>query len=355
MTGIPSYRLPRGILSREADIIKKVGVEIKLNTRMGRDITLEQLSSQGFKAIFIATGAHLGRELGIKAEKEGLIDGVEFLRNVNLGKRLEAKDRVIIIGGGNVAVDCARTCLRLGFKDVTIVYRRSRAEMPGTKEEIEEAEGEGAKITFLAAPVKVLTEASKVIGVECIRMELGEPDASGRKRPVPIPGSEFVIETDMVIPAIGEMPDLFFLSGKKTIKTTEQGTIEIAPYSSQTSQPGIFSGGDCVTGPATLIKAIAAGNRVAKSIDQYLRLGRVAPSEEDWVEDIIHDVSLSRQREEGIIVKGIRQSPEQLAKPDRKLNFNEVEQCLASEAATNEAERCLRCYRVVLLAINGDK
>ena len=358
LVGIPSYRLPRDILSREADIIKKIGVEIKLNTKIGRDITLESLIGEGFKAIFIATGAHLGREFDIenwKEDYEGLADGVEFLRDVNLGKKVEPKDRVIIVGGGNVAIDCARTCLRLGFKDVTIVYRRSRAEMPGRKEEVEEAEREGVKIHFLAVPVKVLDEVGKVVGAECIRMELGEPDASGRRRPVPIKGSEFTLQADVIISAIGEKPDLSCLTGGEKIKITEMDTIEVAPFTYQASRTGIFSGGDCVTGPATLIEAIAAGNEAARNIDQYLRLDTVAPSDEDLVQSLVHDVSLSRQRQAGIIAKGARQSPELLPIQNRGLNFDEVEKCFATESALKEAERCLRCYRVMLLAINSEK
>jgi len=358
LAGIPSYRLPKDILGREVSIIKRLGIEVKPDTRVGNDITLEQLSSQGFKAIFIATGAHLGRESDIenwKEDYEGLIEGVEFLRSVNLGKKAAAKNRVIIVGGGNVAVDCARTCLRLGCKNVTIVYRRSRAEMPGRQEEIEEAEQEGTKFHFLAVPVKVLTEGNKVIGAECIRMELGEPDASGRRRPIPIKGSEFVIETDMIISATGEAPDLSFLTGEEQIRITEQGTIEVEPNKCQTGKAEVFSGGDCVTGPATLIEAIAAGNRAARSIDQYLQSGKVTPSDEDVAENWLHDVALSRRRDGNIVASRPRQSPEQLAIPDRVSNFNEVERCLTSEAAAKEAERCLRCYRVMLLAVASEK
>lgn len=357
LVGIPPYRLPRDILEREADIIRQLGVEIKLNTKLGRDITLEQLSSDGFKAIFIATGAHLGREFDIENWSEdyaGLIDGVKFLRDVNLGKKIKAKNRVIIVGGGNVATDCARTCLRLGFKDVTIIYRRSRVEMPGREEEVEAAEREGVKIHFLATPIKVLTEGDKVTGAKCIRMELGEPDASGRRRPIPVKGSEFVLQTDMIISAIGEAPDLSFLSGSKLIRITEQGTIGVDPLSYQTSQVGVFSGGDCVAGPATLIEAIAAGNRVARSIDQYLTLGKIVQSEEESSESLTHDIGLSRQREKGIIAKSPRQSLEQLSPPDRVLSFDEVERCLTAEAAVREAERCLRCYRVMLLAVASE-
>ena len=353
LVGIPPYRLPKDILAAEVDTLKKLGVEIKLNTKLGRDITLKQLSRQGFKAIFIATGAHLGRESDIENWREGhpgLVDGTKFLRDVNLGKKVEARDKVIIVGGGNVAIDCARTCLRLGFKKVTIVYRRSRVEMPARKEEVEAAEEEGVKIHFLAVPVKVLTEGKRVIGAECIRMELGKPDTSGRRRPVPVKGSEFTLPANMIISAIGEAPDLSFLA-QDELETTEQGTIKVAPFTYQTSQTGVFSGGDCVIGPATLIEAIAAGNKAARSIDQYLRSGIVTPSEEDVKERLTHDIGLSREWGGGIIARRKRQSPEQLPSADRAQSFDEVEKCLTAESAVKEAERCLRCYRVMLLSV----
>jgi formate dehydrogenase beta subunit len=353
LVGIPPYRLPKDVLAAEVDTFNKLGVEIKLNTRLGRDITLKRLSRQGFKAIFIATGAHLGRESDIENWREGhpgLVDGTKFLRDVNLGKKVKAKDKVMIVGGGNVAIDCARTCIRLGGKNVTIVYRRSRVEMPARKEEVEAAEEEGIKIHFLAVPVKVLTEGKRVIGAECIRMELGKPDASGRRRPVPVKGSEFTITTDMIIPAIGETPDLSF-STQGELETTEQGTIKVAPFTYKTSQTGIFSAGDCVTGPATLIEAVAAGNKAARSIDQYLTSGIVAPSEEDVKERLTHDIGLSREWGGGIIARRKRQSPEQLPSADRVQSFDEVEKCLTAESAVKEAERCLRCYRVMLLAV----
>ncbi|HUU07916.1 MAG TPA: FAD-dependent oxidoreductase [Dehalococcoidales bacterium] len=352
--GIPAFRLPRNVLGREVDIIKKLGIDVKLNTRVGKDISLEQLLKQGFKAVFIATGAHAGRELGIEVEGGGVVDGVEFLRDVNMGQKVAVKKRVIIVGGGNVAIDCARTCLRLGFKEVTILYRRSRAEMPARGEEIEAAEAEGAKIHYLAAPVKALTEGGQVTGVECIRMKLGEPDDSGRRRPIPIEGSEFTIGTDMIIPAIGEKPDLSLIEGK-SINITKWGTIVVDAPTGQTSLPGVFAGGDCVSGPATLVEAIAAGNKAARSIDRYLKSGRVTPPEEQVVEDWLHDVALSHQRDGNVVAKKERQSPEQLPVAKRKRGFDEVEQCLTLEMAAKEAERCLRCYRVMLLAVDGKK
>jgi len=352
LAGIPAFRLPRKTIGREAEIIQKAGIEFKLNTRVGRDVTLGSLHNDGFKAIFIATGAYSSRKLGIEGEDGGVVEGVGFLCDVNLGKKIAAKGRVVIIGGGNVAVDCARTCLRLGFKEVTIVYRRSRDEMPGGKEEIADAEKEGVKIHFLAAPVKIITQNDKVTGVECIAMKLGEPDASGRKRPVPVPGSEFTVATDMVLSAIGEKPDLSFLSEADQIEITDDGNIKIAPDTCRTSRAGVFSGGDCVTGPATLIEAIAAGNRAASNIDQYLKSEKPIKSEADIIADLVHNVNLSGQREKVVVAKMERCSPQQLAVKDRLKDFAEVESVFTDGNAIKEAERCLRCYRVMLLAVN---
>ena len=358
LAGIPTYRLPDAILEREVDIIKDLGIELKLNTRVGKDITLKEIFADGFKAVFVATGAHLSRKFEIenwKEEYDGVVDGVELLRDFNLDKKIASRGRVIIVGGGNVAMDCARTCLRFGCEDVSIVYRRSRAEMPGRREEIESAENEGVKIHFLAVPVKVLAEGNKVIGAECIRMELGEPDASGRRRPVPIKGSEFVMEADMIIAAIGEMPDLSFLTGTESVDTTDWGTISVDRYTYQTSMPGVFAGGDSVNGPATVIEAIAAGNRAAKSIDQYLKSGKVTVSDDDLMENLLHNVDLKQRRGRSITARNERQHPEELPVADSIKDFSEVEQCFEYEVAVKEAERCLRCYRVMLAATTSEK
>ncbi|MFC2034271.1 FAD-dependent oxidoreductase [Chloroflexota bacterium] len=355
LAGIPAYRLPKDVLKQETDKIKKLGIDFKFNTKVGKNITIDQLYAQGFKAIFIATGAHLGRESDVEnwnEEYDGVTEGLDFLRDVNSGKNIAPnKNKVIIIGGGNVAMDCARTCIRLGSKEVTVVYRRSRDEMPGRQEEIEEAEREGVKFHFLALPVKVFNKGNKVTAAECIKMELGEPDDSGRRRPVPVKNSEFTIETDMIISAIGEIPDLSFLTKDKEINVTERGTVEVKEGIYQTTKAGVFSGGDCVVGPATLIEAIAAGNKAAKSIDQYLQTGKVTVTEEDMTENWLHDLALIRQRNDNIVVSEVRKSPEQLDLTDRALNFNEVEQCFTDELATEETERCLRCYRVMLMAV----
>lgn len=358
LVGIPAYRLPDDILKSDIEKIKRLGIDVKLDTRLGRDITLEQLSQKGFKAVFIATGAHLSRGFDIenwKANSEGIADGIEFLRRIKSGEKVKPKDKVIIIGGGNVAIDCACNCLRLGCKDVTIIYRRSRAEMPARKEEVEEAEKEGVKFDFLVTPVKVVMDKGKVTGAECIKMKLGEPDASGRRRPIPIKGSEYIVKTDMIISAIGEMPDLSFAAGGGEINVTEQGTIAADAFTCKTETPWVFSGGDCVTGPASIIEAIAAGNRAALSIERYLQSGEVSLSKDNIAEILLRNVGLGQQRK-GIIATGSsRQLPEQLPLNERKNNFSEIEKCFTTEVAIKEAERCLRCYRVMLMAITGGK
>ncbi|MEA3443005.1 MAG: FAD-dependent oxidoreductase [Chloroflexota bacterium] len=349
--GIPQYRLPKNILNREIEIIKGMGVEIKLNTKVGEDILIEGLWKDGYKAVFVAVGAHKSRDMGVGGEDqsyEGFIDGVKFLRDMNLGRRIEPKDKVLIVGGGDVAVDCARSCLRLGFRDVNIVYRRSLVEMPARETEIEEAEKEGVKINYLVTPTKILADNGKVVGAECIKMELGEPDASGRRRPIPIKGSEFTINADMVIPAIGQEPDLSCLAGEDQVKFTSYMTVDADPDTCQTNREGIFSAGDCVTGPAILIDAVAAGNRAAQSIDQYIREGKV--SQNSKMPGVVPGIELAAQREKEVVARKAPQVMDRLPIEARIRGFLEVEQSFGPEAALEEAKRCLRCYRVMLWA-----
>jgi len=351
--GIPQYRLPTKILDRDIELIEKTGVEIRLNTKIGKDLEMGDLWKGGYKAIFIAIGAHKGRKMGAEGEDkdyEGFVDGMKFLQDVNLGRVIEPKNRILIVGGGDVAVDCARSCLRLGFRDVNIVYRRSRVEMPARKAEIEEAEKEGVKISYLAAPTKILAKDGKVIGAECIKMALGEPDSSGRRRPIPIKGSEFVMEADMIIPAIGQQPDLSFLPVRDQIKLAKQLTIETDITTCQTSGEGIFAGGDCVTGPAVLIDALASGNKAAQSIDQYIRKGKVTQGEDTKLESAVKGINISAQREQEIIPREMPQITSQLPLKKRIGNFREVENGFNTEAALEEAKRCLRCYRVMVWA-----
>jgi NADPH-dependent glutamate synthase beta subunit-like oxidoreductase len=266
---IPEHRLPKKIVDFDIKRITDLGVKIKTNTAIGKSLKIKQLLEQGYSAIFVATGAHEERTLGIEGEElNGVFHALDFLEKANK-KEIELPDTVSIIGGGNVAVDSAETALRFGVKEVTILYRRSRAEMPASPWEIKEAEEEGAKIEFLVAPKRILGENGKVTAIECMRMELSEPDETGRRRPVTIKGSEFVIETGTVIMAIGQFPNTDFLP--ETVEITEKRTIAADPFTLETSSDGIFAGGDTVSGPATLMKAIIAGKRAAISIHLYLR------------------------------------------------------------------------------------
>jgi len=337
--GIPEYRLPKKVLQNEIEAIQKLGVEIKLNSPIGKNgLTLDKLWKQGYKAIFIAVGAHSSMKLDVPGEKlEGVYHGVSFLRDVNLGKEVTVGERVAIVGGGNVAIDAARTAFRLGSKEVFIVYRRSRQEMPASEEEIEGAEQEGIKINYLAAPVRIVGKDGKVAGMECIRMELGEPDASGRRRPIPIKGSEFVIDADMVIPAIGQAPDLAFLPEDSKFEITRRGTLEVDDRSLATNIPGVFAGGDAVKGPATVIEAIAAGRKVAISIDSYLQEESLPPEEEPLPTVTIEDIDLREvERKNRAVMPAIPIKK-------RSHSFTEVNLGFSQEVAIDEANRCLNC------------
>lgn len=335
--GIPEYRLPKQLVQTEIEDIQKFGVEIRLNRPIGKDgLTIDSLWQQGYGTIFIATGAHKSLKLDIPGEDmEGVYHGTALLKDINLGERVTLGEKVAIIGGGNVAIDSARTALRLGSREVLIVYRRSREEMPARSEEVAAAEAEGAKIHHLAAPVRIIGTDGKVTGVECIRTELGEPDESGRRRPVPVKGSEFVIDADTVISAIGEVPDLSFLADKLDVKSNK--TIKVNPDSLATGTKGIFAQGDVVSGPATVIEAIAAGRKAAVSIDKYLR-GQSLEYEELVANTIgienIDTANVKRRK---------RQKMPTLPPKKRIQGFKEAELGFTELAALREADRCLQC------------
>jgi formate dehydrogenase beta subunit len=340
--GIPDYRLPKNILEHEIKLIRALGADIQYNKKITK-LDMDELTAQGFKAIFLSVGAHEGTKIGCKGEDagyEGFVDGAVFLRNLALGKPVEPKGKVVIVGGGNVAMDCARSCLRLGFKEVEILYRRTRKEMPASSVEIEEALEEGVKIRFLVAPVSVLVDGSKAKGVECIRMKLGEPDSSGRRRPIPVKGSEFKVKADMVIPATGQKPDLRFV--KDLVPVTGWGTIEVNPETLRTNLENVFAGGDCVSGPATLIEALDAGNKVARSIDAYLQ-GRTYEPEVSF-----KGIDVKAQRATGFIDACAQEKVSLLDPKARVKSFAEVEAPYSDTAAMKEANRCLRCYRLVV-------
>ena len=337
--GIPAHRLPRDVLDNEIEIITNLGVEIKTNTPIGPDLTIDDLFEKGYKAVYLALGAHRGINLGVPGEKaEGVRQGVDFLREVNLTGKARVGRRMAVIGGGNVAIDVARSAVRLGAEEVTIVYRRTRAEMPAWEEEIQAAEAEGVKIVYLSAPQEIITREGEVAGLRCIRMELGEPDSSGRRRPIPIPGTEYDMEVDQVIAAIGQRPDLTALEDVVGLDMTKWGTIQVDPITYETGREGVFAGGDVQTGPWVAIGAIAAGREAAESIYRYLdgrdmREGR----EPTTVENPVY-----RPIPKGESVKRRAQMPE-LPPEKRKGSFVEVEQGFDEETGKNEASRCLNC------------
>ncbi len=268
--GIPAYRLPRDIINAEFDSLRNCGVEIVPNVTIGKDKTIADLKAEGFNAIFVAVGAHLSRKLGIDGEElDGVLHGVDYLRRVNLGENLSLGRNVVVCGGGNVAIDCARTALRTGSDKVFILYRRTKAEMPASQAEVHHLEEEGVKIEMLAAPVQIHGENGKLTKIECIRMELGECDASGRCRPVPKEGSNFMIEADAIIPAISQDMDPTVNSGAD-LALARWGTFEVDEITMQTSQEGVFAGGDAVLGPQTVAKAIFQAKEAAESIIRYL-------------------------------------------------------------------------------------
>jgi glutamate synthase (NADPH) small chain len=268
--GIPAYRLPRDIVEAEFSALHNCGVEFATGVTIGRDKPLAQLKAEGYEAVFIGVGAHNSRKLGVEGEElQGVIHGVDYLRRVNMGENVQLGSNVVVVGGGNVAIDVARTALRTGSDKVFILYRRTKQEMPASQAEIHHLEEEGVKIEFLAAPVKFHGANGRITRVECIRMQLGECDASGRCRPVPIDGSNFMIDAESIIPAVSQDIDLGASAGMQ-LATSRWGTFEVDPLTLQASEPWIFAGGDAVLGPQTAAKAVYQGREAAESIRRYL-------------------------------------------------------------------------------------
>ncbi|MEE8373849.1 MAG: NADPH-dependent glutamate synthase [Dehalococcoidia bacterium] len=282
MYGIPEFRMPKHVVQAEVDYVKSLGVELKLDSVIGKMSTLNELQEEGFEAIFLGTGAGLPMFLGIPGENlNGIYSANEFLTRVNLMKAylfpeydtpIKVGKRIVVIGGGNVAMDAARCALRLGFDEVTIVYRRSRAEMPARMEEAENAEEEGVVFKLLTNPVRFVgNDQGWVTGMECVQMELGEPDESGRRRPFEKKGSEFIIDVDTVVVALGTTPNPLVPTTTEGLATTRKGTVVADEATGQTTKPGVWAGGDVVTGAATVISAMGAGTRAAASMDAYLK------------------------------------------------------------------------------------
>lgn len=340
--GIPEYRLPKNVLEKEIQLICNLGVEIRTRTTVGRDIRVKDLLTQGYKAIFAAVGMYGDRELRIPGEDAPqVMQGVDFLTDVNLGKRVQVGRKVIVIGGGNTAVDAARTALRLGAEKVTIAYRRTRTEMPAFEDEIRETEEEGIELVLLTAPTRIIVgDRGQVTGIEFMKMRLGEFDNKGRRIPVPIENSNFTMEVDTVIPAIGEFADVRDLFKDIGIGTNKDGTICISDEG-QTNIAGIFAGGDVASGAATVIKAVASGERAAIAIDRFLRDG---PSRRyPWQVRSRSPVSFDPNAEP---VDYPAVELKRFPAADRTASFIEVQRCIPPEVAVREAERCLRCdYR----------
>ena len=341
--GIPDYRLPPEILDREIGYILRLGVQTEVNKRLGRDFTLDSLKSDGYSAVFLATGAHKSLDINIAGEKDfvGIFKAVDFLREINLGGRTRPGKAVSVIGGGNVAIDAARIAKRLGCDSVTVVYRRTRNEMPAYPEEIEDALAEGIKIHYLTAPVGIVGDNGTVSGLKCIKTDLGAPDGSGRRRPVPVEGSEFIVECDAIIGAIGQRMDVDWVEGGQGPKFTRRGTVAVSPHTMQTSIPYVFAAGDAVTGPASVIEAVAAGRKAVEAIHRYLNgenldeyalnlADEQAPGQ-DWQE-----ISENIYREK-------RAQPLHQAPAERTAAFSEVNRGFSEEEARREAQRCLNC------------
>ena len=341
--GIPDYRLPTNILDKEINNILRLGIETETGQSLGTDFTLTDLEKQGFKAIFLAVGAHRSLKANIPGEDEfkGIHDAIDFLREVNLGDPKKPGEKVLIIGGGNVAVDSARVAKRLGCEEVTIVYRRSRREMPAYPEEIQGALDEGIKIHYMTAPVSIIGSDGKVSGFGCIKTELGEPDASGRRRPIPVEGSEFVIDCDAIIPAIGQRPYMDWAEDESDLSVSSWGTLEVNRHTMQTTIPHVFAAGDAVTGPASVIEAVAAGHKAVEAMHRYINgedldlyAEQIAAQEapgQDWC-DIPDDLD-----------EEVRVKPEHRNPGERVSSFDEVDLCFPEEEAKREALRCLDC------------
>ncbi len=341
--GIPDFRLPREVLDQEIDYILRLGVKTRTGVRFGSDFIFKDLKEEGFSAVFLGIGAHDSLDLHIPGEKDtqGVIDAIRFLREVNLGDKTCPGSQVVVIGGGNVAIDAARVTKRLGAREVTVVYRRSEREMPAYAEEIEGAKKEDIHFSYLTAPVKVLVKEGKVEGFECMRTELGPPDASGRRRPIPVAGSEFVISCDAVIPAIGQKIDAPWANQEPDLKWSPRNTLNVNPQTMQTNIPCVFAGGDAVTGPATVIEAVAAGHKAVEAIHRYINdedlelyakqlEAREKPGR-DW-QEIPDEVS-----------RESRVHPQHLDPEISAASFDEVDLGFSESEAQREALRCLNC------------
>ena len=376
--GIPAYRMPRHILQRDIDIICSMGVEIIYDTRVGKDISLMELKDK-FDAVLLAPGAHKSKPMGVEGEDAGysgfLEGGIEFLREAYLGKPTGMGKKVCVVGGGNTAIDCVRVALREGAEESILLYRRTRNEMPADVWEIDGADEEGVRFEFLVLPKKiVVNEERQVTGVECLKMKLGEPDDSGRRRPQPIEGSEFIVECDTLIPAIGQDPDLSFITEDTGIKITRWNTVvtKYIPLKNAadrdlndemgnplsrtllTDMDGVFASGDAEIGPLTVVACVGNAHRAANVIQRWLEEGEAYLTDEEFHADILSNLGVYDKNEEVPWLDAVQRFDQhEIHGKERasKGNYNEVELGFSDSEAILEAERCLRCYRVSMIAV----
>ena len=354
--GIPSFRQPRDLLKEEVEDIVSMGAEVIYNTKIGRDINFNDIVKNN-DATLITVGAFKSRDMGVVGENEGykglVSSGIDFLREVSLKGTSTIGKNVVIVGGGNTAIDCARTAVRLGAEKVTIAYRRSREEMPAEDYEIKYAIEEGVEIKFLVAPTKILAKNDIVVGMECLKMKLTEPDETGRRRPVPVEDSNFIIECDTIIPAIGQYPDLDFLDEKDGIEVTKWNTIKTIDDLYMSAKPGVFIAGDCRFGPDTVVRAIGEGRKAAIMIDRYLMEGKPYITDKERLELIISKNNLAFNKNEEVDKpKSIdRINPYMLSPEIRRNTFEEVEKPYDEFQSYLESTRCMRCVRMAIIAL----
>ena len=337
--GIPSYRLPKDVLEREISNLTRYGIEIHTDSPVGSAVTLRELHENGADAVFLASGAWKGLRLAIPGEEaEGVREVTSFLREVQLGTQGSIGGTALVIGGGHSAVDGARTALRLGAGAVHLVYRRSAGEMPAERAEVVEAEKEGVRIHYLSAPISIDHREGRVQGLHCIRTRLTEPDTTGRRKPIPVEGSDFFIEADHIFTAIGQEPDLSFLGTESGLDISRWNLVEVNPQTLQTSVPWVFAGGDVVSGPATVIEAVEAGKRAASSMALFLE-GAELP--EEWIDEPAVGMNWAPIRDN--VPRHNRPAVSSLPLESRTSGFEEVNLPLGDDALHEEAERCLNC------------
>jgi len=352
--GIPDYRLPPRILQQEVAPLMKLGVTFHFSQTVGKDVSLDWLDSH-FDAVFIGIGAQESVAMGIEGETGaplGFFQGLFYLREINEGRDPYPEGKhVVVIGGGNVAIDCARSSVRLQ-KQVHLIYRRSRDAMPADASEIRDAEEEAVCFHFLTAPARIVSQSGRVVGLECVRMEIGAPDSSGRPRPVPVDGSNFIFECDTVVSAVGQQVDLVLLEGAGEIETTSRKTFVVDPDTKQSRKPNFFFAGDCETGPDSLITACAGGRKAAFQIDRRINGIPLESDAQDHFDRFFQSVKVFDPRETISKVDARpRLNPRVLSAAERTAGFDEVEQGFSVKEAVAEAERCLRCYQVATLVI----